>query len=258
MFEVTGEIALRSQVRVGNDQTIDGRGQQVVLTGRGLRISGRRNVVIHNLEIRACEGDAISVYQSEGVWIDHVSLSDCRDGLIDITEQSTDVTVSWSRLHNHNKAMLIGANNTRTADRVIRVTLHHNVFENTARRNPLVRFGSVHMFNNHLLHWGEGAGGDAVNATCFSQVFLENNVFEADRNRMATRTSVPNYIPDEGYIRAVGNWTLGGAVIEEAKPAMVFDPSTQYAYTAELADAALQTRLANGAGTQVTSPPPGI
>ncbi|MEU1515363.1 pectate lyase [Streptomyces sp. NPDC005811] len=49
------------------------------------------------------------------------------DGLMDITNGSDLVTVSWSRFADHDKAMLIGSGDSATGDRGrLRVTLHHN------------------------------------------------------------------------------------------------------------------------------------
>ncbi|KAK9938961.1 hypothetical protein M0R45_015671 [Rubus argutus] len=45
----------------------------------------------------------------EHIWIDRCSLRDYDDGLIDITRQSTDITISRCYFQQHDKTMLIGA-----------------------------------------------------------------------------------------------------------------------------------------------------
>ena len=55
--------------------------------------------------------DYISIWRSRDIWINHVELCRGRDGLIDITKTSTRVTVSHCHLHDHHKAMLLGASN---------------------------------------------------------------------------------------------------------------------------------------------------
>lgn len=258
VFDVSGTIDLRSPLRPQNNKTIDGRGQQITLTGRGINIASRDNVIVHNIAIEDVEGDAISVYRSTNVWIDHVSMEDAGDGLLDITEQSQFVTASWNTFKNQNKTMLIGANNSRTEDVVISVTLHHNYFSNTTRRNPLARYGAVHMFNNLLEDWGEGNGGDAVNSTYGAQVLLENNIFNAGSNKRAVRITVPNFVPVEGYIKATGNLALNEAEVFSWHPERVFSASDYYTYNLETADQSLMTKIMAGAGWRNVPSPDGV
>ncbi|CAN6809854.1 unnamed protein product [Brassica oleracea var. botrytis] len=54
--------------------------------------------------------DAIQIKpKSSNIWIDRFSFKNYHDGLIDITRESTDITVSRCHFMNHNKTMLIGA-----------------------------------------------------------------------------------------------------------------------------------------------------
>lgn len=50
--------------------------------------------------------------------------------------------------------MLIGADPTHVGDRCIRVTIHHCFFDGTRQRQPRVRFGKVHLYNNYTRNWG--------------------------------------------------------------------------------------------------------
>jgi pectate lyase len=142
--------------------------------------------------------DSISVRNATHVWIDHDSFADrltaddtlptyfgriyqVHDGLVDITNESDLVTVSWNHFHEHDKVMLIGSSDGATADRnKLRVTLHHNLFENLGQRMPRVRFGKVHVYNNaykanaperFVYFWGVGIE---------SQIYGENNHFRAE------------------------------------------------------------------------------
>jgi pectate lyase len=139
--------------------------------------------------------DSISVRNATHVWIDHNRFADLRtrddtqpihfghryqvhDGLVDITNESDYVTVSWNVFATHDKVMLIGNSDSATADREhLRVTLHHNLFDGTGQRTPRVRFGKVHVYNNvyradrntnYRTSWG--AGNE-------SQIYAENNYF---------------------------------------------------------------------------------
>ncbi len=72
------------------------------------------------------------------------------DGQLDITNGSDYVTASWNRFTDHDKTMLIGSTNNPSQDLgKLRVTVHHNHFENTLQRLPRVRFGQVHVYNNY-------------------------------------------------------------------------------------------------------------
>ena len=141
--------------------------------------------------------DSISVRNATHVWIDHnrfrdVSTADAlqphyfgrlfqvHDGLVDITNESDYVTLSWNRFSDHDKAMLIGSSDGAVADRGrLRVTLHHNLFENLGQRVPRVRFGQVHVYNNHYKIDDAGADlyGYSWGVGVESQILAQNNHF---------------------------------------------------------------------------------
>ena len=144
--------------------------------------------------------DSISLRNTDHVWIDHNTFRDVEtaddklphyfgvlyqvhDGMLDITNASDFVTVSWNRFENHDKVMLIGSSDGATADRgKLRVTLHHNLFEELGQRTPRVRFGQVHVYNNYykidnpdnyVYSWGVGIE---------SAIYAENNFFRVKKN----------------------------------------------------------------------------
>ena len=152
VFDVGGEIALSTHLYVrGSYVTIDGLTAPppgITLKNYGLILRGKvgaHDVVVRGLRIRdivrATGGDTqfdgIQVVDGAfNIVIDHVSIDGADDGSIDITNDSHDVTVSWSILA-HPKAgknMLIkyGAS---------RVTLHHNLLMTGGFRNPQVEWG---------------------------------------------------------------------------------------------------------------------
>ncbi len=144
--------------------------------------------------------DSISLRNTEHVWVDHNTFRDketadedlphyfgvlyqVHDGLLDITNASDFVTVSWNRFKDHDKVMLIGSSDSATADRgKLKVTLHHNLFDNVGQRVPRVRFGQVHIYNNYykiekmpnyVYSWGVGIE---------SAIYAENNFFKTDKS----------------------------------------------------------------------------
>ncbi|HET9474351.1 MAG TPA: hypothetical protein VFO82_10680 [Steroidobacteraceae bacterium] len=140
--------------------------------------------------------DSISIRNATHVWIDHNRFADLRtrdaaqpsyfgrrhqvhDGFIDITNESDYVTVSWNQFADHDKAMLIGNSDAATSDRgLLRVTLHHNLFENIGQRAPRVRFGQVHVYNNVYRAAADTSYQSTWGVGIESRIFSENNFFD--------------------------------------------------------------------------------
>ncbi|PIM52466.1 hypothetical protein CS062_14535 [Roseateles chitinivorans] len=145
------------------------------------------------------EYDTVSLREATHVWVDHCAFDDGarpdpaepvvlgqrmqrHDGLLDITRRSDFVTVSWNVFRRHDKTMLIGGGDGHRDDRGhLRVTLHHNLWEQVKERTPRVRYGQVHVVNNLYL---ATPGGDypyaySIGAGLESQVLSEANAWEA-------------------------------------------------------------------------------
>ena len=253
VFDLSGTISLNSPIQVESFKTIDGRGQDITLTGQGFEIDSEQQVIVHNLIFDDSDDDAIEVTEaSHHVWIDHLSLSDCYDGLVDVVRQSTDVTISWCHFSDHDKTMLIGASPDQTDDDVIRVTLHHNHFDGTHQRHPRLRFGKVHAYNNYLDQWGSYGMGSSMTGQLLSQA----NIFEAGGDDDAIITIVGDD-PDHGYVRSENDWALNGADIDENNSGAVFDWTDYYlSATVETANSTLRSAIEAGAGQQHVALPP--
>ncbi|ONK76997.1 uncharacterized protein A4U43_C02F2050 [Asparagus officinalis] len=215
IFAVSGTIRLSSPLRVSSYKTIDGRGQKIKLTGKGLQLRECEHVIICNLQFEGGTGpdaDAIQIKpKSRHIWIDRCSLSNFSDGLIDITRESTDITVSRCRLSNHDKAMLIGAGCNDCNDRCIRVTIHHCFFNGTRQRHPRVRFGKVHLYNNYTRNWGIYA----VCASVESQIVSQCNIYEAGQKKVVfkylTEKAADRDHGSSGFVKSEGDLFLNGA-----------------------------------------------
>ncbi|XP_041025478.1 probable pectate lyase 4 [Juglans microcarpa x Juglans regia] len=187
VFEVWGTIHLSSYLDVSSYKTIDGRGQRVKLTGKGLRLKECEHVIICNLEFEGYYGisvdaDGIQIKpNSKHIWIDRCSLYDYDDGHIDITQKSTDITVSRCHLSQHNKTMLIGADPSHIDNRCICVAIHHCFFDGIKQRHPRVRFAKIQLYNNYTKIWGIYA----VFAIVESQIYSQCNIYEAGQKKMA-------------------------------------------------------------------------
>ncbi|SER21658.1 pectate lyase [Arthrobacter sp. OV608] len=203
---------------IPSNTTIVGATPESSITGAALRVNGATNVIVRNLTVRdaadcfpawdptdGAEGNWNSEYdllqvinKATHVWIDHSEFTDApnldsnqplyfgrpyqvHDGAVDVTNGSDLVTMSYNRFSDHDKLLLIGS--TDSANRgdpgKLRVTIHHNVFENVGQRAPRVRFGQVDVYNNQFkvnedstvpFEYALGAGFD-------SHLYAEANAF---------------------------------------------------------------------------------
>jgi pectate lyase len=201
------------KINVGSNTTIVGINHAHLHHG-SLVLSGVNNVIIRNVELSDAadcfpawdptDGDAgnwnslydlVSLTGATHVWIDHNSLNDgdnpdsdqplyfgrpyqVHDGASDIIKASDLVTVSWNRYSNHDKTMLIGSTDTVGVDvGKLRVTVHHNEFDNVLQRAPRVRFGEVDVYNNYYIATNP-AYQYSLGVGVQSAIYAENNYFK--------------------------------------------------------------------------------
>ena len=188
---MNGTISGNEAIRVASNKTIVGApGARLVgigfSIGRSSAFGQINNVIIRNLimEKPLAPIDKVLVqYGAHHVWIDHNEFFsdldngvDFYDGQIDITHGADFVTVSWNVFHDHFKNSLVG-NSEDTGDEDsghLRVTYHHNLFTRVDGRNPSIRFGTGHIYNNHYLNIPDYGIASRQNA----QVRVENNYFD--------------------------------------------------------------------------------
>ncbi|RPI30973.1 MAG: pectate lyase [Chloroflexota bacterium] len=206
---------------VGLDKHATMRGVWLDIRGSrsGANQTPRHNIIIRNLTFEDtydcfpawsptdgalgawnAEYDSISLRESVNVWIDHNTFRDREtsdglaplyfgvlfqrhDGLVDITNASDLVTVSWNRFEDHDKVMLIGSSDSTLYDTGrLRVTLHHNLFDGTGQRTPRVRFGQVHVYNNYYKFINDLSYVYAWGVGIASQIYAENNAITTDQS----------------------------------------------------------------------------
>ncbi|WP_437585420.1 pectate lyase family protein [Sorangium sp. So ce1000] len=199
IVQITGKISgSGDDVDVASDKTIVGVGSSGELEGIGLNLRRSSNVIVRNLKIHhvlasSGNGDAIHMDESHNVWIDHCELwaespavnsdKDKYDGLIDATHESSNITVSWTYLHDHWKGMLVGSSDSDDSDR--RITYHHNRFRNVNSRLPSYRGGNGHVFNNYF----EDIAASGVNSRVGACLRVEGNHFYKVKNPITTLDS---------------------------------------------------------------------
>ncbi|XP_030959634.1 probable pectate lyase 5 [Quercus lobata] len=185
-------IKLKEELLMNSYKTIDGRGANVHIAGGPcITIQYASNIIIHGLNIHDCkqggnayvrdspdhygwrtisDGDGVSIFGGSHIWVDHCSLANCHDGLIDAIHGSTAITISNNYMTHHNKVMLLGHSDSYTQDKFMQVTIAFNHFgEGLVQRMPRCRHGYFHVVNNDYSHWEMYAIGGSAAPTINSQ-----------------------------------------------------------------------------------------
>lgn len=282
VFDVNGTITHNTRVSVTDNKTIDGRGRDITIEGT-LEFRDTRNVIVSDvaltntlegrcgqdgdvITIRSNGGASPSSYGSRDLFFNHLELYDGGDGLFDIRGGS-NITLAWTHLHMHKKAILASRTDDGSAAPGMHVTFHHNFFDRTTLRGPQFIYGRAHYYNNYQYHWYEYGAGALGGA----QMYSEGNVYEARPGRYCIpQCPDPNPCGDNdiavskaalvtdwaengpGEVISVNDLALNDAEIQTRNSQNVFDPSTYYPYVADVATAALSQRIAAEAGPRVT------
>lgn len=241
---VNGEIQISSELSCRSHKTIVGVGNNAVIRGQGIALNKRENVIFQNIHFMQSGDDLIKLNNSTHVWVDHCSFSDGGadpsssdfDGTLDICKGSDFITVSYCRFFNHSKNILMsssdGSGNSDTDK--LRTTFHHNHFEGTFQRNPRVRFGIVHVYNNYYTGNSIYSIASCENA----KVLVEDNYFENCPHPGYGKSGYAD--SDAGFL-----WTRGTNIFVNsneteflselnappANPAVSYKPEDYYAYT---------------------------
>jgi pectate lyase len=286
VFDVEGTITFTEPVLVQSNKTVDGRGRAVHIVGH-LRLEDTTNVIISDVTMsNPLEGyctqagdvllligdgtDDPAAFTTRDIWLHHIDLGDGGDGLLDLRGASR-VTVSYTRFHTHKKGLLMWQDQSGLATPGMHVTMHHNWFDRISLRGPQFVYGKLHFFNNYQDRWYEYGAGSFGGA----QLYSEGNIYRArDVCSLADYAlgacADPNPCGDNqpfdgrtnglvndwagngvGFTKSVGDLALTDAVLVESTPANVFDPSTYYAHTADVASETLAAQIVDESGPRV-------
>jgi pectate lyase len=282
VFAVDGEIELEPEdVDMLGNKTIDGRGRSVTING-ALKIEDVQNVIVTDVTltndrhlaecgqagdvvvIRGPGGPDPSDFTARRFWFHHVDFKRGGDGLLDL-RGATDVTISWSKFHEHSKGMLMWKETNGLPAGGMRVTMHHNLVDKLTVRGPRFHYGKLHYANNFVHHWYDYGVGCMDAAQCLFQ----GNVFEArpactpiqillgqcqdpapcgDSDGGTPTTAVVTDDGDaRGFTRSDGDLKLGGAALDIHQPNMVFT-NPGYPFAVETATQAMADRIRMHAG----------
>ena len=189
--------------------SIIGLGEGAEFENIGFNITNSRNLIFQNLKIGKVlyPGDAFNISSSFHIWIDHcelfsdLSVTDAKnvyDGLLDINYGSSFITVSWTYFHDHFKTSLISSSDDFDLgyiDSASRITFRNNWFKDSFERNPSIRFGAVHIFNNYFENIHNYGLASRLNANAL----VENNYYYNVSQPMVDRNfliddSLPGFI----------------------------------------------------------------
>jgi pectate lyase len=221
----------------------------MTLTNYGLTIRGKygaHDVIVRGLRVRGpatretnvkTSNDCVSIsHGAYNVLIDHVWVSGCTDGAIDIVGNASnladpptrDITVQWSVLADTRKMMLIKYGTTR-------ISLHHNLFVRGLVRHPFItrqRLSAdddvtLDIRNNVVWDWAGGTGtsvGCGVRANIIANVY-GNPLAAARDQRQALnvcresgvkpcRSCAESRRAPGAYVYTAGNVSLDGVDVD--------------------------------------------
>ncbi|CAA2987447.1 pectate lyase-like [Olea europaea subsp. europaea] len=239
IFKHSMVIRLQQELIFTSNKTIDGRGVEVhIAHGAGITLQFVKNIIIHNIKIHhivaapgglirdsadhfglraRSDGDGISVFGASNIWIDHVSLSKCTDGLIDAIMASTAITISNCKFNNHDDVMLLGANDEHGRDVIMQTTVAFNRFgKGLIQRMPRCRWGFFHIVNNDYSQWQMYAIGGSSHPTIISQ----GNRFKASNHPFTKQVTKRQEAEESEWMkwqwRSEGDKFLNGAYFVES------------------------------------------
>ncbi|TYH14177.1 hypothetical protein ES288_A06G199000v1 [Gossypium darwinii] len=191
-FKNSMTITLQIPLLLSSFTAIDGHGVDVHITGAGcLLMYQATDRIIHGLRIYHCkaqppstmmgpntkvillgqmDGDAIRLVTVRKVSINHNTLYECQDGLLNVTRGSTNITVSNNWFRNQDKVMLLGHDDGHLRDKNMKVTVIFNHFGlKCNQRMPRVHHGYAHVANNFYQGWEQYAIGGSMSPSIKSE-----------------------------------------------------------------------------------------
>ncbi|KAI7725033.1 hypothetical protein M8C21_029804 [Ambrosia artemisiifolia] len=269
VFPTNMHIQLSQELIFNSYKTLDGRGANVHITGGGcITLQFITNVIIHNIHIHHCypsgntnirsspthygyrtksDGDGVSIFGSRDIWVDHCTLSHCKDGLVDVIMGSTGITISNNLFSHHDEVMLLGHSDDYLPDSGMQVTIAFNHFgEKLVQRMPRCRRGYIHVVNNVYSRWEMYAIGGSGNPTINSQ----GNRYTAPSNPNAKEVTKRVDTPDQHWKgwnwRSEGDILMNGAFFVASGEGL--ELKYEKAYSVEPKSAALIDQLTMNAG----------
>lgn len=263
VITVSGTITLSSSISVKSNKTIQGANSSATIVGLLDLSSGSvSNVIIRGLNITNASGNGITLRNASYVFITHCSIYDCTGNLIEISNSSDYVTVSWSEFYynsssiTNRKTVYVGLAGSET--KALHVTLHHNWWSDLCDQSmPSGTYGYVHLYNNYF---GAVSSTSALSNTS-GTVASDNAQFLVERNNY-NQVKAPLYKENldttktAGLIRGINNtFTSCTGTSVDAGTDSIFTPSYSYEmYHQDDVDAVLPSLVGNTGGATSATP----
>lgn len=231
IVEISGSLTGAGVLDVGSNTTLAGTGEGAGIRGFGLRIGGARNIIIANLEFSTGPGNALRITDgSHHVWLHHNAFSGYKDNAIEIREGASYVTVAWNHFRNQNKVLLTGHSDENAGRDVgrLKVTYHHNWFDGSTQRHPMVRFGEAHVFNNYY----DDVDLYGAASTAEAAVLVQANYFEDVPLPTSRGASVTGTLDEGDLVECANVYADSG---DPETSGMAFDPADYYSYPLDAA-----------------------
>ena len=252
-------IRLDGPINVAANTTIDGRDRQVTLERGGLYLlhENSSNVILSHLTIRSSTSGEDLVEVRNGAsrfWLNHLTLRDSSDEYIDIGNAPPSGirgTISWcrfERVDGYEMVFIIGDQNGAQHNDEIWITAHHNYYQGTNSRHPLITGAKLHSYNNvyQWLRWGIQVRASERP----SEVVSDRDIFDGAGSRQPGQGIY--FQGGTNHVRVTGALYLNGGGIQNpskyGNPASAFKPP--YGYGAETATQSLFNRVTSGAGNR--------
>jgi pectate lyase len=220
-FATSGTITLSSALSVPSFVTIDGFSAPspgITLRNAGLNIRDAQHIIVRGLRIRdaglAGDGtDCVLVFgASHHIVFDHLSISNCGDGGIDISAGPKDITIQWT-LISTTIPSLWGSTDDLARD-TDRITMHHSAFICGGRpvcdRFPLIRANGFPVrvdFRHNILEGWTRSNGTKPEAS--AQVNVVGNAYIPRPESSLDQRQSSVQAPSGTRVYTAGNVDLG-------------------------------------------------
>ena len=273
-LDLDGDIVLAGPLVLPSNLTIDGRGRQITLRGKGFVIPGSDQIILTGFAIADVgpkTEDGVQIGHptngpSEFIVLDHLRFEQTGNGgdsvnvdeAISVIFGSRSITIAWCRFLRWEKVMLFGNGDaTPAVDAAIRVTVHHNWAQACGRRHAQARYGVYDFYDNFWDDWRmfgwawespyrEAFGAQAQDG---ARVLFENNLVRRDVHGydVASQANDVTRCETGGVIDERGTWIAPDSTAPLAQhagcPAITTPMVRPYAAKVDVAGAALRARL---------------
>lgn len=203
-------------LRVGSNKTFLGMGKNTSVLAKvaGFSLRGSKNVILRNFsvigggDVGTESGDAITATQADRLWFDHLTIIDGPDGILDLTQGTTNATISWCKIHYtsasqpHRYAMQFSSGSYVTSAATDRgkldITMHHNWFGDLVdQRMPRHLWGRGHIYNSL---YNSPGNSYCIGAGSWASILIENNYFKDVQDPHKFKDDCPTFFAATGNI----------------------------------------------------------